>query len=358
MTYEVNGVQYIAVNAGWNSAIVHGLHDDPEHRFNVGPANLVVFALDAKGVQLPPAPPADSVPAPPSDPQPAEQVKTGAVLYSQQCAICHGQNAVGGVKDLRYLTSEKHAEFGDIVLGGKLKKQGMESFSDRLSPEQVQAIHAYLISRAQEDWQPDFTRPKRKIDKGRINETSDSISLRLRVDVCRGIHCRRGRAVGANLGRGAVAANSGARTIPGDSRFNNQTVRQTVRVSVGGQRIRIRLTNEYGTKPLVIGAARVALADEKGNIQPGTSHPVMFSGRSSVTIPAAAPFVSDPDRPARQGARLTVHQSVSAGGYRAVHLSPGRRSERFRVGYRGFHRQGVRAQADLADARLHLGRGS
>jgi quinohemoprotein ethanol dehydrogenase len=48
------------------------------------------------------------------------------------------------------------------VLGGKLKKQGMESFGDRLSPEQVQAIHAYLISRAQEDWQPDFTRPKRK----------------------------------------------------------------------------------------------------------------------------------------------------------------------------------------------------
>jgi quinohemoprotein ethanol dehydrogenase len=161
MTYEVNAVQYIAVNAGWNSAIVHGLHDGPEP-FNVGPANLVVFALDAKGVQLPPAPPAGSVPAPPSDPQPAEQVKTGAVLYSQQCAVCHGQNAVGGVKDLRYLTSGKHAEFGDIVLGGKLKKQGMESFGDRLSPEQVQAIHAYLISRAQEDWQPDFTRPKRK----------------------------------------------------------------------------------------------------------------------------------------------------------------------------------------------------
>jgi hypothetical protein len=38
----------------------------------------------------------------------------------------------------------------------------MESFGDRLNPQQVQAIHAYLISRAQEDWQPDFTRPKRK----------------------------------------------------------------------------------------------------------------------------------------------------------------------------------------------------
>jgi lysophospholipase L1-like esterase len=64
--------------------------------------------------------------------------------------------------------------------------------------------------------------------------------------------------------------------------FNNQTVRQTVRVSAGGRRIRIRLTNEYGTKPLVVGAMRVG------------THPVLFSGKPSVTIPAAAPFVSDP----------------------------------------------------------------
>jgi quinohemoprotein ethanol dehydrogenase len=102
------------------------------------------------------------VPAPPAEPQQVERVEAGAVLYSQQCAVCHGQNAVGGVKDLRYLTAEKHAQFKDIVLGGKLKQQGMESFSDRLSPEQAQSIHAYLISRAQEDWQPDFTRPRRK----------------------------------------------------------------------------------------------------------------------------------------------------------------------------------------------------
>jgi lysophospholipase L1-like esterase len=76
--------------------------------------------------------------------------------------------------------------------------------------------------------------------------------------------------------------------------FNNQTVRQTVRVSAGGARIRIRFTNEYGTKPLVIGSARVALADAKGQIQPGSEHAVLFSGQTSVAIPPAAPFVSDP----------------------------------------------------------------
>jgi quinohemoprotein ethanol dehydrogenase len=162
MTYEAGGKQFIAVNAGWNSAIVHGLHDDPEHPFSVGPANLVVFALDAKGVTLPPAPAAESLPEPPAEQQSPEQVQAGAALYAAQCAVCHGQNAVGGVKDLRYLTPEKHAEFLDIVLGGKLKKEGMESFADRLTPEQAKSIHAYLISRAQEDWQPDFMHPRRK----------------------------------------------------------------------------------------------------------------------------------------------------------------------------------------------------
>jgi quinohemoprotein ethanol dehydrogenase len=89
-------------------------------------------------------------------------VQAGAVLYAAQCAVCHGQNAAGGVKDLRYLNADTQAQFLDIVLGGKLKKEGMESFSDRLSTAQVQSIHAYLIARAQEDWQPDFSRPKRK----------------------------------------------------------------------------------------------------------------------------------------------------------------------------------------------------
>jgi hypothetical protein len=74
--------------------------------------------------------------------------------------------------------------------------------------------------------------------------------------------------------------------FPATPSFNNQTVRQTVRVSAGGQRIRIRLSNEYGAKPLVVGAMRVALADAKGNIQPGTTHPVLFSGNPSVTVGA------------------------------------------------------------------------
>lgn len=95
--------------------------------------------------------------------------------------------------------------------------------------------------------------------------------------------------------------------FPATPAFENVTIRQVVRVSRGGRRVRIRFTNEYGTKPLLIGAARVALADEKGAIQPGSGRSLTFDGKPSVTIPAGAPFVSDPlDLPVGNLATLSI----------------------------------------------------
>lgn len=65
----------------------------------------------------------------------------------------------------------------------------------------------------------------------------------------------------------------------------NQTVRQRVRLSLGGARIRLVLSNRYGDKPTAIGAASVARA--------GTPRPVTFGGKSSVTILPGASAVSD-----------------------------------------------------------------
>ena len=67
--------------------------------------------------------------------------------------------------------------------------------------------------------------------------------------------------------------------FPATPTFANQTIRQAFRVSVGGSRLRLRLTNEYGTRPLAVGAVRVALADEKGDIQAGTERAVLFAGK-------------------------------------------------------------------------------
>jgi lysophospholipase L1-like esterase len=82
--------------------------------------------------------------------------------------------------------------------------------------------------------------------------------------------------------------------FPATPSFENVTIRELVRVSSGGQRVRIRFTNEYGTRPLAIGAARMAIADEKGTIEPGSERALTFNGQPSVSIPAGAPFLSDP----------------------------------------------------------------
>ncbi|AGP51949.1 SGNH/GDSL hydrolase family protein [Streptomyces rapamycinicus] len=89
--------------------------------------------------------------------------------------------------------------------------------------------------------------------------------------------------------------------------FENATLRQVVRVSGGGRRIRVRISNEYGTAPLTIGAARVAIADSDGAIQSGSDRPVTFSGRLTTTVPAGAPILSDPiDLPTPALSRLTI----------------------------------------------------
>ena len=97
-----------------------------------------------------------------------------------------------------------------------------------------------------------------------------------------------------NLGRLANRALAGSRTLPASPSYENQTIRQIVRISAGGQRLRVVLTNAYGDKSLAIGAVHVALAGENGAIQPGTDHVVTFNGGSSAVIPAGAPLVSDP----------------------------------------------------------------
>ncbi len=76
--------------------------------------------------------------------------------------------------------------------------------------------------------------------------------------------------------------------------LQNQTLRQVARISLGGQRIRIVFSNEYGKQPLRIGAAHVALAGTGSATKPGTDRPITFGGKTSAIVPPGAPLVSDP----------------------------------------------------------------
>lgn len=82
--------------------------------------------------------------------------------------------------------------------------------------------------------------------------------------------------------------------FPASPRFTDQTVRQIVRLSVGGNQIRLRLSNEYGTETLAIGAVRIGIADGESRIKPGTERRVTFGGSSQARIAAGTPLISDP----------------------------------------------------------------
>ena len=76
--------------------------------------------------------------------------------------------------------------------------------------------------------------------------------------------------------------------------FNNQTLRQIVRASVGGGRVRVVLSNAFGTMPLAIGAAQVALRSSGAAIDPASSRSLTFGGRTTFEIPPGAVAFSDP----------------------------------------------------------------
>lgn len=81
---------------------------------------------------------------------------------------------------------------------------------------------------------------------------------------------------------------------PPATQFNDQTIRIIARISKGGDRIRVRLDNSFGTDSVLIGAAHVAAHASGAGIVPGSDHQLTFGGSPTATIPPGAPMVSDP----------------------------------------------------------------
>ena len=88
---------------------------------------------------------------------------------------------------------------------------------------------------------------------------------------------------GAGQGRGAAPLN-----------FSNQTLRQVVHISMGGSRLRVVLSNAFGTSPLTVGGAGVAVRQKDSSIVGGSARPLTFGGNAATTVAAGAVAVSDP----------------------------------------------------------------
>jgi quinohemoprotein ethanol dehydrogenase len=148
MTYLLDGVQYVTVMAGWGgggpSSLAGKVKPGYGRILTFAVGGTAAFNAPAYGHKEPPSP-AIAMHAP------AKTVHIGELLFGDNCAGCHGGNAVGGaLPDLRYASKGVHEQFEAIVLGGARASLGMPSFQKVLNTEQVRAIQAYVLSRAAE----------------------------------------------------------------------------------------------------------------------------------------------------------------------------------------------------------------
>jgi lysophospholipase L1-like esterase len=85
-----------------------------------------------------------------------------------------------------------------------------------------------------------------------------------------------------------------AKKSPSVTGFHNQTVRMVLRTSIGGERLRVRLANAFGSAPVVVGSAQVALQAEGSRIVPGSSRALRFAGKPGCTLGPGMVLLSDP----------------------------------------------------------------
>jgi lysophospholipase L1-like esterase len=76
--------------------------------------------------------------------------------------------------------------------------------------------------------------------------------------------------------------------------YSSQTLRLIARASIGGNRVRVRVSNEMGSTPLRIGRATIALRTSGASIASASLRELRFGGQAAITIPAGAPMLSDP----------------------------------------------------------------
>jgi len=162
VSYAIDGEQYIAVLAGRGGGmhLILGVEYEPQPN-----GRVLVFKLGSNK-KLPdfiaPAyltpPPIDIV----SDAATAAisignitqaQIDKGDSLYHTFCYRCHGNAVVsdGELPDLRHLDPVWHQNFNKVVLEGLMENAGMPRFDDVLKAEDADAIHAYVLHKANQE---------------------------------------------------------------------------------------------------------------------------------------------------------------------------------------------------------------
>ncbi len=101
------------------------------------------------------------------------------------------------------------------------------------------------------------------------------------------------------------------------ARYDGRTLRLVVRTSLGGERVRVRLSNLYGRTPLHVDAAHVARRRQGDAIEPASDRALRFGGRAGVVIGPGETVTSDPvdlPVPALADLAVSLHASGRAEG--------------------------------------------
>ena len=147
ISYEIDGVQYVAVLAGFGGAMNQiGYPPGAAALKYQNSERLFVFKLNGGPVSLPPPRTHELQPLPVATSADPAVIARGMSLIGR-CAGCHGFRGIpNGYPDLWNLPPGTHAAFQAIVLDGALSYAGMPSFKDALSVDDVKAIQAFVIS--------------------------------------------------------------------------------------------------------------------------------------------------------------------------------------------------------------------
>jgi quinohemoprotein ethanol dehydrogenase len=145
ITYELDGVQYIAASVGGAAS---GDYFAPTY------ARMLVFKVGGKEKLPPTQPYTPRQLNPPPLTASADVVERGARVYEEKCSMCHGVNGTQQRSTFPNLTVTPflHSQeaFDQVVLQGIRLSQGMPGFSEQLQPVDSSAMRAYLVSRANE----------------------------------------------------------------------------------------------------------------------------------------------------------------------------------------------------------------
>ncbi|HEY4038787.1 MAG TPA: PQQ-dependent dehydrogenase, methanol/ethanol family [Burkholderiaceae bacterium] len=150
MTYSVDGVQYVAVQAGYGGVAMYWPippNTIASKYLNVN--RIIAFRLDGGAVPKPPLRVEPPVPLPPENPASAQVIHEGERLFTTYCSRCHvfGPSIT---PDLRRIDPAVRARIKNIVIEGERAPFGMGRFNDVLSESDVNAISSYLLDQT---WQ-------------------------------------------------------------------------------------------------------------------------------------------------------------------------------------------------------------